>query len=320
MHEIFGLKHVLSTFQETVWSHLKKAFDTVDHQILINKLKLYGIKGMALKQFTSYLTCRKQSCNVNNVTSTIIRCGVPQGSNLGSLLFLLYINDLPNCLQYSMPSMFADDMNIAVTGNSSEMIEIKLNSDLSKIHTWLVSNKLTLNVSKTEYMIIGSRYHLSKIIEYPNINIGGQNIKIVESNKSLGVVIDEKLNWEEHIDNISKKAQKDIGAIKLIKRYIPKENLNDVYNALIKPHFDYCSLVWENCSVTLQQKPPKRQNRADSVISGDSYEIRLKDILQKLKRKPLNYCRLEQLLVLTNKILQKNTQKFLTELFNIAEN
>ena len=76
----------------------------------------------------------------------------------------------------------------------------------------------------------------------------------------------------------------------------------------------------ENCSVTLQQKPPKRQNRADRVISGDSYEIRLKDILQKLKRKPLNYCRLEQLLVLTNKILQKNTQKFLTELFNITEN
>ena len=187
-------------------------------------------------------------------------------------------------------------------------------------YTWLVSNKLTLNVSKTEYMIIGSRYHLSKIIEYPNINIGGQNIKIVESTKSLGVVIDEKLNWEEHIDNISKKASKDIGAIKLIKRYIPKENLNDVYNALIKPHFDYCSLVWENCSVTLQQKPPKRQNRADRVISGDSYEIRLKDILQKLKRKPLNYCRLEQLLVLTNKILQKNAQKFLTELFNIAEN
>ena len=112
-------------------------------------------------------------------------------------------------------------------------------------YTWLVSNKLTLNVSKTEYMIIGSRYHLSKIIEYPNINIGGQNIKIVESNKSLGVVIDEKLNWEEHIDNISKKASKDIGAIKLIKRYIPKENLNDVYNALIKPHFDYCSLVWK---------------------------------------------------------------------------
>ena len=194
---------------------VKKAFDTVDHHILIDKLKLYGIKGMALK-CTSYLTCRKQSCNVNNVISTIIRCSVPQGSNLGPLLFLLYINDLPNCLQYSMPSMFADDTNITVTGNSSEMIEIKLNSDLSKIHTWLVSNKLTLNVSNTEYMIIGSRYHLSKINEYPNINIGGQNIKRVESTKSLGVVIDEKLNWEEHIDNISKKASKGIGAIKLI--------------------------------------------------------------------------------------------------------
>ena len=174
---------------------LRKAFDTVDHKILIEKLKLYGITGVALKLFISYLEKRYQSCKVNNVKSSrkLIECGVPQGSNLGPLLLLLYVNDLPNCLDQAKPSMFADDTSITASSESVEELEALLNSDLDNIYQWLVANKLTLNVSKTEYMIIGSRHNLSKINMDPKIKIGGESISRVKTTKSLGMVIDDKL-------------------------------------------------------------------------------------------------------------------------------
>ena len=111
---------------------LKKAFDTVDHEILIKKLYCYGIRGTALKLFQSYLNQRKQMSQPNNIT-----CGVPQGSNLGPLLFLLYINDLPNCLEKTQASMFADDTNFPRQGKSPSDIEALINDDLINAHKWL---------------------------------------------------------------------------------------------------------------------------------------------------------------------------------------
>ena len=132
-----------------------------------------------------------------------------------------------------------------------------MNTDLSNIYQWLVANKLTLNVSKTENMIIGSRNNLSKINVDPTFKIGGESINRVETTKRLGGVIDNKLKWEDHIDSISKKVSSGIGAIKLIKPYVPKDCLNQIYNALVQPYFDYCSLVWQNCKLELQIKLQK---------------------------------------------------------------
>ena len=150
-----------------VFLDLKKAFDTVDHNILLSKLERCGVRGTALKWFQSYLYGRKQICRINNTESskTNIHCGVPQGSNLGPLLFLIYINDLPHCLQTTTASMFADDTNLSCTGRTSADIEYKINKDLDNIRKWIICNKLTLNLKKTEFMIIGSKPRLDTISE-----------------------------------------------------------------------------------------------------------------------------------------------------------
>ena len=301
---------------------LRKAFDTVDHEILLNKLKLYGATDDALKWFVSYLNERYQICKVNNVKSAkqLIQCGVPQGSNLGPLLFLIYVNDLPNCLQHSKPSMFADDTNVSIPADSLEELEVHLNSDLDNIHQWLVANKLTLNVSKTEYMIIGSRSKLSKITENPMIRIGNEFLNRVNTTKSLGVIIDDRLRWEDHIDSISKKVSRGIVAIKLIKPFVPESILKQIYNALVQPYFDYCFLVWQNCNLTLQSKLQKLQNRAARVITGDSWEICSTDVLSKLNWRPLNQLRLEGMLLFMRKVLKNEVPNSITEQFQIAVN
>ena len=171
-----------------VFLDLKKAFDTVDHNILLKKIAIYGIKGTAYRWLESYLSNRTQYCCVNSKLSSpaIMKTGIPQGSGLGPLLFLIYINDLPKCLNAgSKPDMFADDTQIATASHDIEVITETLNSDLNNVASWLSANKLTLNNSKTEYMIIGSKKRLGLVTCDPIINVGNLKINRVETTKSL---------------------------------------------------------------------------------------------------------------------------------------
>ena len=152
-------------YTAVVYIDLKKAFDTVDHDILLRKLNFCGLKGKELSWFRSYLTDRRQCCKVNGQISATdsITCGVPQGSCLGPLLFLVYINDLPSCLKNSLVSMYADDTSIYYASESVSEINQAVNADLEALKGWLERNKLSLNVAKTDAMIIGSNGKLRKI-------------------------------------------------------------------------------------------------------------------------------------------------------------
>ena len=173
-----------------VFLDLKKAFDTVDHDVLVAKLSLYGIQESAYDWFKSYLNNRTQKCVVNGSLSKVcsLGCGVPQGTNLGPLLFLIYINELPNCSSFCQPRMYADGNHITYSSADLHSMQSSLSRDLSNIHKWLLCNKLTLNTTKTEFMLIGSRQKLSTLSESLELSIGNVPIKQVSTTKSLRIL------------------------------------------------------------------------------------------------------------------------------------
>ncbi|CAB4026392.1 Hypothetical predicted protein [Paramuricea clavata] len=191
-----------------IFLDLKKAFDIIDHEILLMKLACYGVDDQSLLWFRSYLNDRQQVCHVNGVYSNkdFIKCGVPQGSILGPVLFLLYINDLPKCLDHSIARLFADDTNMTFTGCNIKSIQEQMTSDLNNIFQWLCSNKLTLNVLKTDFILIGSRQKLSALDDSIVLSADNGTLSKVRSVKCLGVDIDENLTWEIHIQSIRLKS------------------------------------------------------------------------------------------------------------------
>ena len=150
--------------------NLEKAFDTADNDVLLGKLSLYGIQESAYDWFKSYLKNHTQKCAVSGSLSKVcsLDCGVPQGTILGPLLFLIYINDLPNRISFRQPRMYAYDTHITYASADLHSMQSSLNHDLSNIHKWLLCNKLTLNTTKPEFMLIGSRQKLSRLLNSLN--------------------------------------------------------------------------------------------------------------------------------------------------------
>ena len=257
----------------SIFIDLKKAFDTVDHNILLCKLSCNGVNGNALQLLKSCLIDRTQRSYVNGVSSTeqYVPCDIPQGSILDPFLFIICVNDFPKCLQPTTPGMFADDMYITVAHEDTSTIECCLNSDLAAVHDWLQANKLSCNTSKTSYMTIGSRQNLTKA-KFMNLKMDGWPIEHKPSTKFLGVHIDEMLNWDEQIKHISSKVSNGLRMFYLARRLTDNhETLQKIYYSLVQPYFDYCDIVWNDCSKIRADKSQKLQNRAARIITLADY-------------------------------------------------
>ena len=305
-------------FNLVVLIDLKKAFDTVDHQILLRKLELYGIKGQALTLLRSYLTNRNQKCQIKNSFSSerLIKCGVPQGSILGPLFFLLYINDLPNCLNKTKPRMFADDTNLTASANSLTDLEDAANFDLENLRKWLIANRLSLNVAKTEFMLIGSKPMLKNICVSPNVLIENKQIKQVNECKTLGVTIDQHLSWKSNTDKICKKVTAGISAIRRVKPFVDQDTLVLIYNAIVRPYFDYCCEVWDVFGETQSKRLQKLQSRAARIILNLNNDVHHTIALHALGWEPLQTERKKAKAKTMYKVLNKMGPKSLTNLFS----
>ena len=204
-------------------SSLLLHFDTIGHKILLRKLASYGVDHRALKCFDSYLSDRQQKCVVNGELSgaRAVTCGVPQGSLIGPLLFLIYINDLPNCLSEALPRMYADDTSISIAACSLPELESALNNELANLHEWLNVNKLSLNIAKTELILIGSRQRLATTIGHSlTVQIESHENERVPHTKSLGIYIAQNLSWSKHVNATTKTVSSGIGALKRLRPFI----------------------------------------------------------------------------------------------------
>ena len=227
-----------------VFIDLQKAFDTVDHDILISKLKFYGIRGITNNWFTSYLDNRKQFVTINGFQSLLknVNLGVPQGSVLGPLLFLIYINDLKFSVRNSKTHHFADDTNFLYINKSLKILCKKVNQDLKGVTDWLNSNRISLNISKTEFVIF--RRPRSKIPNDINIKLNGKRLYPSKYIKYLGVLLDEHLSWSPHINELTKKLNKSNSMLSKIRHYVNKNAIRSLYFTLFSSHIGYCCQVW----------------------------------------------------------------------------
>ena len=265
-------QHTLSIFLD-----LSKAFNCVNHDILLGKLQKYGITGIALDFFRSYLTDQYQFTRINGCDSLWqkITCGVPQGSVLGPLLFIIYMNDLSNVSRFSV-SLFADDTCLVLSHKDLKYLEVFCNRELEIIEDWFKANKLTANLKKaSKYMLTSGKTRKNSNLPGICLKMGTTTLERVETMKYLGVTLDEKFSWTAHVMQLKLKLASSVGILAKLKYYLNTKILIQVYHALIGSRLHYSISCWGAAAQTVLAPIKVLQNRAVRFISKTSRYTRL---------------------------------------------
>ena len=263
-----------------VFLDLAKAFDSVNHQILLDKLEHYGIRGVAFDLFNSYLTNRKQYTSLDNLASSIlsVNTGVPQGSVLGPFLFLVYMNDFPLCTNCNT-TPYADDTVLTIANSDLTDLKKKTDIELNNVTTWFNSNKLTLNYSKTQCLLFSNK----SLKHSFKIKLGDVEVTNNNTVKYLGTTLDDKLTWQYHIQIVAKKISIADGILSKLRHYVPKGVLIKVYYGIAYPYLLYSVTNWGNAAKTHIQKIQVLQNRLIKIISNTfKFKTKLLPLYQEL--------------------------------------
>jgi len=251
----------------SVFLDFRKAFDSVDHDILLSKLNYYGIRGLPLNWFQSYLTDRKQFTVVNQSNSSLqtVTHGVPQGSILGPLLFLIFINDLPQSSPLFKYILFADDSTLSTCFKEDELENAThaINIELSNVYRWLNANKININVDKTKYIL----FSYKKTLVMPPIYIGDSQITETSCTKFLGLFLDQHLTFKNHANHVNSKISKSLGVLYKLKYYLPHSTLKLLYQTMLHPHFVYGIEAWFGTYSNVTNKLKVSQKKAIRTIN-----------------------------------------------------
>ncbi len=263
------LTNVYSAFEEsdfiaTIFLDLRKAFDLVDLDVLLNKLNHLGFRGRTLQWFESYLKGRKQVVVIDGVSSEelVVRRGVPQGSTLGPILFILYINDMCRSSDVLSFTHFADDTTVSFRSHDlADLINI-VGTELEKVRDWLLSNRLCLNIDKTSVIFMSNR----SMPDTLTIRLDGRAIRSVDSCRFLGLIIDRRLSFEAYVDHLCSKLSSIIGVIRRISSVIPSYLIRNLYFSLFYSRLIYGITDWGNSGVTIVNRVRVLQRRMLSLM------------------------------------------------------
>ena len=322
---VFQLTDIYNTFcsaidcgkeVRVVFCDISKAFDRVWHKGLIYKLKRVGIRGTLLNWFNNYLSNRKQRVVINSEHSnwTDITAGVPQGSILGPMLFLVFINDIVENI-HSTVRLFADDTSMYIIVDNPDTAAEVLNNDLEQIHEWSKMWLVKFNAAKTESMILSRK--INKPI-HPTLNMGGAQVQEVEMHKHLGVTLSKNCLWHDHISSITQKAWKRIDTLRSLKYKIDRLSLQKLYFSYIRPILEYADVIWDNCTKSDKLLLDKLQNEAMRIVSGATKSASISDLYKELGWESLAERRTKHKIIQFFKMIHNHTPVYLSKLIPLT--